>query len=226
MKNEIQRHSEAHFPEMGRQLTVQYGRAIGGLLEIGIFGAMMQKLRETIAVSARGHGGKFGDKDTGIKSWLEQYAPTISRPTAYRFMEIADGLRREFNLGKVDLQYLLTTEPKKLEPPLAKKREQIQEFIEGRSQRQLLFYFAKTDPEHQSYHATRKDGSPRAARRTKDEIDEEYAREQWDVWKKHFEELLSGRLYRHLDDKRLLELHHLAMDLYHGARDLKTQRGI
>lgn len=121
---------------MARQLSEQYQRAVGGLWEVVKFGAMMVHLRD--ALSARGQSGK------GVAAWVEEHCPEISRPTAYRFMAIAEGLRQEVKLGaKVDLLNLLTADHKDLEPKLLRKRTEIQDMLEGRSQRQLLLMFAE-----------------------------------------------------------------------------------
>ncbi len=227
MKHELATKDAAQFPEMGRQLTLQYDRAVGGIRDVLIFGAMMLQLRAVIS-SARGqvHPGGANSKDTGINGWLNEYAPKVSRPTAYRFMDLAEGIRDEFKLGaKVDLQHLLTTDPKKLEPALAKKRAAILEFVEDKSQRQLLFSIGKSSPQRQQYHATRKDGSARAERRTKDEIDEAYARGVWDdELKGELGRWADERLFERLDDKRLTELNEILMSLTPAVRTLAAQR--
>lgn len=126
--------------EMGRQLAEQYQRAIGGIREVLIFGAMACHVRDTL--SARGQGSGNGVKGDGFKAWLELNAPSISRPTAYRFMDLAEGLRDEFHLAKkTDLVHLLTAPLEKLPPPQKKAREKIDAFVEGKSQRQLMFEF-------------------------------------------------------------------------------------
>ena len=129
---------------MAQQLSEQYQLAVGGLWEVVKFGAMMIHLRG--AMSTCGHNATHGPqtKGQGVEGWLKDNCPEISRPTAYRFMAIAEGLREEVKLGvKVDLLNLLTADHKDLEPKLLKKRSDIQDLLEGRSQRQLLLMFAE-----------------------------------------------------------------------------------
>lgn len=134
---------ESEDATLGRQLTEQWERAIGGTREQIVFGAMMLKLRERIS-SARGrvHPGGASSKDTGVEGWLKQHAPKISKGTAYRLMEIAEGVQDLCKLGKkVDLEELLAGSVEDLPERLAKKREEIEKLIEGKSQRQLLLAF-------------------------------------------------------------------------------------
>lgn len=128
---------------MARQLSDQYGRAVGGLWEVVKFGAMMMHL--ATVVSTRGHDSikdlqKFaGD---GVKAWLAEHCPEISRPTAYRFKGLAEGLQKEFKLGEpADLHRILTAGEDGLNRADRKMREQIAGFLEDKSQRQLQFRF-------------------------------------------------------------------------------------
>lgn len=197
--------------EMGEQLTTQYKRAIGSLREVLVFGAMMVKLREV--VSTCGHNSTHGPqtKGDGIKAWMEQYAPEISRPTAYRFMELADGLRNEFKLGmRVDLQRLLTCEAGKLEVPLAKKQQQIFEFLEGKSQRQLLFNFGRAERKHRGGWHPRQGEPPPILADTK-------AMESYDLWCTTLSFLeregLEDKSWAHLEREHLERLHGILIDL-------------
>lgn len=133
---------------LGTQLTEQYQRAVGGIREVLVFGAMMIRLRDHLAIdSTRGvnSGGGRYTKGSGMKAWLREHAPNVAEGTAYRFMDIAEGLRKEFSLGaRVDLEWLLTTPADAItDEKLRAKREQIFAFIEGKSQRQLLLAFEK-----------------------------------------------------------------------------------
>lgn len=132
---------------MGRQLTQQWERVKASRKEDLIFGAMMCKLREHIATgSARGATKASHDptkKGTGLKGWLETYAPTVSESIAYRLMEIAEGIAADFHLKRIDLEALLGAQIENLDTNLAKKRAQIEEVIEGKSQRQLLLEFGR-----------------------------------------------------------------------------------
>lgn len=131
---------------MARQLSEQYQRAVGGLWEVVKFGAMMMHLRAAlVGVAGPGNSGSGRyASGSGIEAWIKTNCPEISRPTAYRFLAIAEGLREEVKLGvKVDLLHLLTADHADLEPKLLKKRADIQDLLEGRSQRQLLLMFAE-----------------------------------------------------------------------------------
>lgn len=133
---------------LAKQLSDQYHKAISGLWEVTVFGAMMMALRGDLLArpSADSDDGRSREHG-GLDGWLSQFCPDISRPTAYRFMAIAEGLQEEFKLGrKVNLHELLTTPIEKLDAKLAAKRRDIAAFLEGKSQRQLLFYFANPDP--------------------------------------------------------------------------------
>lgn len=122
---------------MGQQLTEQYHRATGAIREILIFGSMMVQMKDTL--STRGQGTGNGIKGDGLKGWLECYAPDISRPTAYRFMELAEGLQKRFET--TDTVFLLSTPVEDLSDAEQAKRKEIDELIEGKSQRQLYFDF-------------------------------------------------------------------------------------
>lgn len=137
---------ESEDATLGRQLTEQWERAIGGTREQIVFGAMMLKLKARIATgSAR--GATKGSHDptssgTGLKGWLKTHAPKVGESTAYRLMEIAEGVQDLCKLGKkVDLEELLAGSVEDLPERLAKKREEIEKLIEGKSQRQLLLAF-------------------------------------------------------------------------------------
>jgi len=123
--------------QMGQQLTEQYHRATGAIREILIFGSMMVQMKDTL--STRGQGTGNGIKGDGLKGWLECYAPDISRPTAYRFMELAEGLQKRFET--TDTVFLLSTPVEDLSDAEQAKRKEIDELIEGKSQRQLYFDF-------------------------------------------------------------------------------------
>ena len=134
---------------MGRQLTEQWERVKDSRKQDLIFGAMMLKVRERID-SARGnksHEGKGRyEKGTGLKAWMEEHAPSVSRSVAERLMEIAEGVRESFSIGgKVDLEALLTAQIESLDAKLAKQRGKIEEMIEGKSQRQLLLEFGAAE---------------------------------------------------------------------------------
>lgn len=133
---------EGHNLEMAEQLTAQYQRAVGGMRNVVLFGAMMLKLQDFITVSARGHGGKFGDKNSGVKAWLARYAPDISRSTAYRFMAVAEAVQAEYKLPAkaepLGFAAFATAKPEDLPEPLRVKQQELWQNIEGTSQRSWL----------------------------------------------------------------------------------------
>lgn len=126
--------------QMARQLSEQYQRAVGGLWEVVKFGAMMMHLNQILSPRLQ---GKFSEQGDGTKAWLAEHCPDIKISTAWRFKGLAEGLQKEFKLGEpADLHRLLTASEDDLNRADRKTREQISEFLEGQSQRQLQFRFA------------------------------------------------------------------------------------
>lgn len=217
--------------EMGAQLTAQYQRAIGGIREVLIFGAMMLQVRGVM--STCGHHSTRGPqtKGDGLKAWLEEHAPSVNRATAYRFMDLAEGLRTEFSLAaKTDLAHLLTAPVADLPPADQKRREKIDAFVEGKSQRQLMFEFGfdtkagKPKGGDLSAHRTGK-------RRTQDEVDyerkEKRAAESWRWTRASLaDEWLAKRLFEGLGDVELANFSDLLDTLRTQVRDLADQRGL
>jgi hypothetical protein len=129
---------------MARQLSDQYGRAVGGLWEVVKFGAMMMHLQTVLTPrveSKHAGSGRYAEGE-GLKAWLAKHCPDIRESTAYRFKGLAEGLQKEFKLGEpADLHRLLTAGEDDLNRADRKMREQIAGFLEGKSQRQLQFRF-------------------------------------------------------------------------------------
>jgi hypothetical protein len=148
----------------GQQLTEAFRDANGAIKRVFIFGAMMLMQREAI-VSTRGHvrTGGAASKGDGLKAWLEACAPEVaeSRPTAYRYMALAEGLREELKLGKkADLTLLLTASGDSLTQALRKKQAEIDKLIQGKSQRQLLLDFGKAEPKRRGGYHPRQGPAP------------------------------------------------------------------
>jgi hypothetical protein len=126
----------------GQQLTQQWELACAGMIEIIKFGAMMLQLRQFLiprAESKHTGSGRYA-KGEGMKAWLEEFAPSISRTTAERYMALAESLQDHFRLGKrVDLALLLSSPDEELGQKLAEKKSALLDFVYGKSQRQLLF---------------------------------------------------------------------------------------
>lgn len=157
MSHAVVKQSDAHEAQMAAQLSQQYQRAVGGLWEVMKFGAMMLKLREHLVLSARGQNSPLrgpGSSESALSTWLTNHCPDVARPTAYRFMALADGLKKELELGaKADLCLLLDRDGDPLTPAQQRTRNEIALFLEGKSQRQLLFRFAVADPKQRGgYH--------------------------------------------------------------------------
>ncbi len=128
---------------MGRQITDQWERVKAGVREQIVLGAMMLKVRDRVDSARGANSATRGPttKGTGLKAWMETHAPTVSEGSAYRLMEIAEGIRENFALKRIDLEMLLTAQLAGMDAVLAKKRGQIEEVIAGKSQRQLLLQF-------------------------------------------------------------------------------------
>lgn len=118
---------------MGEQLTAQYRRAQSAQLEIVAFGAMLLQAEEAVCTCA--HGGRFGDKGTGFKGWLTEYAPTIERTKAYRYRDIAEALVGHLHLKSTEQLRLLTATDTTLDEKLAAKREKLLDLVTEKSVR-------------------------------------------------------------------------------------------
>lgn len=131
---------------MAQQLVAQYRAAVGGMIEVVKFGAMMLALRAELRKRAEHGEIQLNEKGGGVDGWLREHAPEVSRPTALRFMSLAEAVRELAKLGPgVDLVHLLTASASSLQGALAKKRTAIENLIEGKSQRQLLMMIADDD---------------------------------------------------------------------------------
>jgi hypothetical protein len=138
---------------MGEQLTAQYKRAVSGMREVLIFGAMLMQLEEKLApsVHARTLGGKLAGSTReggGMKGWLEAHAPEISRPTAYRFLGITKSIGEEYaqivgaKVAKAyDLPALVLADSSTLDAHAALKQGELFDFVSGTSQRSWLDRF-------------------------------------------------------------------------------------
>ncbi|MBI3885899.1 MAG: hypothetical protein HY302_09260 [Opitutae bacterium] len=132
--------------KLGKQLTDQYHRATDGMVEYLAFGALAMNVQELVDSARGANSPQRGPetKGTGLKGWLKTYAPEITEPTAYRYIEMADGVKAEFKLGpRSDLYAILKGD--KPEPKQLVLRDKISGFVDGKSQRQLLVSFGKYD---------------------------------------------------------------------------------
>lgn len=131
---------------LGRQLLDQYHRATAGMVEYIAFGALALHIKGRVDSARGANSPQRGPttKDTGLKAWLKEHAPDISEATAYRYIELAEGVKAEFKLGpKTDLYLALKASTPS--PAEEKLRAKIAAFVDGKSQRQLLIGFGKFD---------------------------------------------------------------------------------
>lgn len=139
--------------EMGAQLTTQYHRAVNAMPEILRFGAMMIRLREHLSGSNAHVGHKALPKgvnahDGGVKAWLEKHAPEVKRTTAQRFEDVTLSVAQDYAQlvgAKVAKQYalpeLVSADPAKLPPAIAKKQQALFDHVSGTSQKSWLDKF-------------------------------------------------------------------------------------
>jgi hypothetical protein len=129
--------------KLGEQLTHQYRAAVSGMYEYVAFGALVLNIQEAVATARGGNSTRGpGSKNTGLRAWLKEYAPEVSEQTAHRCRDLAEGVKAEFKLGvRSDLHDILKGQNPD-EKTLA-RREKIQSFLQGKSQRQLLLYIGK-----------------------------------------------------------------------------------
>lgn len=129
------------------QLTTQWKRAIQGEAEQHIFGAMMILLTQHLkSVSTLGHAklGNEARKGTGVDGWLQEHAPTIKRPTAYRWMQAAKGLVQKTGIaGAEELQALLGTAADDLPEPQRAQQMELFSVLEKHSQSDLINFAPK-----------------------------------------------------------------------------------
>ncbi len=130
---------------MGQQVTAQYHRAIGATREILIFGAMLLQVEKHLEGNkiSRGRLNSPGRPEgTGLKGWLAEHAPEVNYKTAAKYKRLAEAVHESLQLAKkTDFVYLLSAPAEDLAATEKKKRELLDECIEGKSQRQLLFDF-------------------------------------------------------------------------------------
>ncbi len=133
--------------QLATQLTDQYKRAISGTRDILLFGAMMMQLGGMLSRKGGEWQSGPGVKGTGLKGWIEEHCPEINYKTARSFYNLARGLAETFALpAKVDLSRLLTAPVEDLSETDASYRTQLDDFLIGKSKRQLEFDFGIRAP--------------------------------------------------------------------------------
>jgi len=165
------------------------------------------------------------------EGWYEvvQREVGVAKDTARRWMLLAKGWLARRELDQAGYLALPDAE-----------RDQLAEEARADASRhatQLDFlrelYGVRPPPGHglddhpRGYARTRRDGSPRAPKRNAAQIEAEHALAQFaEKLAPTLDEWLAADLYRHLDDGRLLELHHMLLDLHCKTGALLSQRGV
>ena len=137
---------------LGAQLTEQYHRATGGMVEVLKFGAMLMRLEELLSprVDSKHSGsGRFA-KGTGLKAWLAEHAPDVSVSTAKRLKAVAENVALEYKdivgakvAKQITLADLACTPSEELSEPMRAKQMELFDFVRGTSQRSWLPAFRK-----------------------------------------------------------------------------------
>lgn len=131
--------------QLATQLTDQYRKAISGTRDILLFGAMMMQLGGMLNQRGNNRDADANGpnaKGLGLKGWIEEHCPEINYRTAQSFYHLARGLVETFALpAKLDLSRLLSAPVDDLSKSDASLRAQLDDFIEGKSKRQLEFDF-------------------------------------------------------------------------------------
>jgi len=123
------------------QLTDQYEKAVGGLIEQVKFGAMLLQIEPGMNLSRKIHSGP-GSYDGSLKQWMHQNCPRVHYGTAMSFKTCAEKVRSELQIGKsTDMAMLLGAAADALNPKQKRVRASIEKFIAGKSKRQLLLGF-------------------------------------------------------------------------------------
>lgn len=159
-------------PEDIATLTTQYRKAVNGLYEAYRFGQMLAqvkaRLEDALGDAARGtaeisHGDRAivggWNAGTGLKAWLAEHCPEINYSTARRFLQVAEktnlalAAQGELAHGEEDAasRYPLTANSSACEPC----EQAVRDFLEGKSQRQVLKAPSKPTPRHAMSEAER-----------------------------------------------------------------------
>ena len=224
--------------DIWQQLTSQYHRATSGMVEVLKFGGMMLQLREELRDSTRGiaNKGNAERKGTGLKALIEAKAPDIKIATAWRFMKIVEEVANGFeNTSGLTFTQLATTSPEALPEPARVAQQELWDFVSGTSQRSWLDKYDEVEKkERGGYRGTKKNGSPRAEKRTAAQIArDEYEEHAPAVCRRTAETMvellgLEGpskeRAWDILDDEELDKLKLQAHDLYEGALASQKRR--
>lgn len=140
--------TEAEQKALGHQIETQYAKATSGLVENIALGGLIEQARDIVSTCGhdRSRGGGRDTEGEGLKGWLAEHAPSVTRSTAYRCLELTKGVREELGIGKNADLYELLKGAKPTDKEVA-QREKITAFVAGKSQRTLLIGFGKIDGE-------------------------------------------------------------------------------
>ena len=145
-------------------LTTQYRKAVNGLYEAYRFGQMLAqvkaRLEDAFGDAARGTAEISGGKNaivggwnagTGLKAWLAEHCPEINYSTARRFLQVAEKTHAALSSGDSPVDCSLSTVDSAAEP----SEQAVRDFLEGKSQRQVLKAPGKPTPRHAMSEAER-----------------------------------------------------------------------
>lgn len=220
---------DGEFRQMGEQLTRQYKLAVSGMREVLLFGAMLMQVRHLLVHepgvvskldTTKHHGPQT--KGMGLKAWLAEYSPEISRSTAYRFLGIAEAVAEEYasvvgkrvakELGFVEL---VTAQPEALSEPARLKQLELFDYVSGTSQRSWLDRFKAEDD-------TPRGGKREGAGRPQGvdlEAVRQMAVQDFRLYHAEMLRLMTDKLWCHLDKE---EIATLAGDFRDWGRELSA----
>jgi len=128
--------------QIGAQLTAQYQKAIGGMREVLVFGAMLMQIRTGLAQHGELEGRRAG---IGLKAWLQDNAPEINLSTAYRFLGIAEAVGNDYaqivgtKVSKAySLEQLVTAPADSLPEQVRAKQLDLFSYVSGTSHRSWM----------------------------------------------------------------------------------------
>lgn len=141
----------------GQQLTAVYHRAVGGMKDVIICGAMMLTLRDEHPELTKKGGDRRAmstadiaaeNTPLSLQKWLDKYAPKVKRTTALRFLGVTESVCEEYAqivgakvAKQFTLQALVTTPADELPPGAKAKQITLFDFVSGTSQRSWLDRF-------------------------------------------------------------------------------------
>jgi hypothetical protein len=131
----------------GAALTAQYRRAVSGMREVLIFGAMLMQVEAKLVQRGPVSSGGRGNKG-GLREYLRDNAPEIAHATAFRFLGVTKAIAAEYEaivgarVAKTyDLPALVLSEPDKLSEAAQAKQLELFDYVAGTSQRSWLDRF-------------------------------------------------------------------------------------